>query len=355
LVDITDRVKTIDYLPGVTNWLVTTDDLQPLSYSPELLQTKKTSTKKRHRDRRLSASMWPPHVTGRLEQPDVLTRCVRLFPHRGDGGGFFVALLRKIAPLAPSHRSASSSSPVSLTREIRPRQGQHGFVAASPSVLERAAEWFGLPRERLADNRLLKNGVLAARGTSSNSILLLSRELHHHVTASSTTNVVWGGVRLLELDRRSRQLRLTLEGATLLGPHVTRQLLLLPKVHVRLMLRQCSALAAAAADATDAHNSSPCTLSLDRLPKLVRSRINSTIEPGAFVIAVEPEGGDDDDAGGDDHAHGGTKRLYIGAWLQQALDGKHQQVVLYGLSDDAMRSLYERLSSESSNSDSENE
>jgi len=41
-------------------------------------------------------TMWPPPPSSPL--CEQLHRCVRLIPHRSDSGGFFVALLRKVAP-----------------------------------------------------------------------------------------------------------------------------------------------------------------------------------------------------------------------------------------------------------------
>jgi hypothetical protein len=49
-------------------------------------------------------SMWPP-IPGASVSPPPLKRCMRLLPHLADMGGFFVALLRKVAPLpAPPPR-----------------------------------------------------------------------------------------------------------------------------------------------------------------------------------------------------------------------------------------------------------
>jgi len=62
-----------------------------------------------------------------------LERCLRLFPHLGDTGGFFVALLRKVAPLpskAPPHPDSQNSS----TAASAPIHGDNGISTGDSGV-----------------------------------------------------------------------------------------------------------------------------------------------------------------------------------------------------------------------------
>jgi hypothetical protein len=181
----------IPYSPGIHRWSVTTDDLVPLQ--PSCLnndQYRKLCT----------AGMWPPSITRPTEPQPPLERCVRLFPQNGNGGGFFVSLLRKVAPL----RHSSSAKPTTLVNRSR-----HAYVGASPAVLKSIAKWFGLDRKAFVQNRLLDHGVLVARAAGSANVVLLSNELHRHLECTALVNVVWGGVQITEKDRRSKQIRAT--------------------------------------------------------------------------------------------------------------------------------------------------
>ena len=52
---------------------------------------------------RLLRSMFPPDSAPPLE------RCLRVLPHHGDTGGFFIAVLRKVAPVGDLAFSLTNS------------------------------------------------------------------------------------------------------------------------------------------------------------------------------------------------------------------------------------------------------
>lgn len=81
--------------PGMHKWPVLDFALQ----RHEAFEALATSERPRGERRLYRASMWPPDPTTHVAQQ--LPKCVRLLPHRSDSGGFFVALLRKLRPLAP--------------------------------------------------------------------------------------------------------------------------------------------------------------------------------------------------------------------------------------------------------------
>ena len=68
--------------------------------------------------RRFRKSMWPPNAGGYADGDgdaarvlDQLHRCCRIVPHYADTGGFFVAILRKVAPFPEEDGACSARAP----------------------------------------------------------------------------------------------------------------------------------------------------------------------------------------------------------------------------------------------------
>ena len=135
-----------------------------------------------HTKRRWLPSMWPPppDVAQRLH----LERCLRLLPHLADMGGFFVALLRKVAPLpgpsgarrpaAPNTAPSSThctAAPLSVpTGSIAPRRS---LVPVGEGPLSDLSAHLGLKRSRL--ERL--DGALLCASAAAPSISRVAMEV----------------------------------------------------------------------------------------------------------------------------------------------------------------------------------
>lgn len=70
------------------------------------------------RQGRIRPGMFPPAAEATLdgEEPLHLERCIRCMPHDQDTGGFFIALIKKIAPLDPQGAVANAQALVSCTK-----------------------------------------------------------------------------------------------------------------------------------------------------------------------------------------------------------------------------------------------
>lgn len=74
---------------GLCHWLVFDDDMNYYKSYDALLSSSLPVALKR----KFLPSMWPPTQ----HDPPPLHRCLRLLPHLANMGGFFVALLKKVA------------------------------------------------------------------------------------------------------------------------------------------------------------------------------------------------------------------------------------------------------------------
>lgn len=94
LVDVSTQLPELKRKPGLSTWKVTNKEgvyLDSLQDIPEERQRKK-----------FPASAFPPTAE---EAKDMhLERCLRIYPHQQDTGGFFVAVFEKVAPLTATDR-----------------------------------------------------------------------------------------------------------------------------------------------------------------------------------------------------------------------------------------------------------
>ena len=137
LVDASGLLPALPRLPGLTKWHVIDDEMRRVPDGAAL------RTLDPHARRRLRAGMFPPRA-GASAPP--LQRCLRFLPHLADTGAFFVALLRKVAPL-PAGRHGRG-------------RGGGGAAAAAPCAAPRAPTPHAL---RPADAGLRTRGGAEAR------------------------------------------------------------------------------------------------------------------------------------------------------------------------------------------------
>ena len=102
LVDCSDRLPELNRANGLRTWTVLDDDMREHASYDELMKSDELPLAIK---RRFLPSMWPPDQQQQAKPPPESTpplrleRCLRLLPHLANMGGFFVALIRKVAPL----------------------------------------------------------------------------------------------------------------------------------------------------------------------------------------------------------------------------------------------------------------
>ncbi|KAI0634105.1 cytosine-5--methyltransferase [Trametes polyzona] len=108
LIDMSNHLPGLIHRPGMTSWRpsvtreVNTDFATYEEYIASLDEAQRAATK-------LTESHWPPSA----EEAESLhlTRCIRIYPHLQDTGGFFIAILQKKPPVkAPTAAGTSSES-----------------------------------------------------------------------------------------------------------------------------------------------------------------------------------------------------------------------------------------------------
>ncbi|KAL3110235.1 hypothetical protein niasHT_015838 [Heterodera trifolii] len=87
LVDISDRLKELKRMPGISEWKV---------FDKEMNEVRAVDDVRAESRRLFKPSMFPPTLEEASQMH--LERCFRILPHLHDSGGFFVALLRKKGP-----------------------------------------------------------------------------------------------------------------------------------------------------------------------------------------------------------------------------------------------------------------
>lgn len=178
--------------------------------------------------RRAAAGIAAPMVADQPWAPPPLERCVRLMANRSDCGGFFVALLRKVAPLpeTPTPAWPRSSSTRSRDRErigsaatTEPPEAQssslrsYTYVAVPTEVTDECAALVAsssLAASAKAAKKLIK-GRLFRRSARGNGIVYLSEDCERICcgvqsggggTAAPRVNVVNAGATVFKRRRR---------------------------------------------------------------------------------------------------------------------------------------------------------
>ncbi|PLW51451.1 hypothetical protein PCANC_00670 [Puccinia coronata f. sp. avenae] len=113
--DVSTCLPTLVRRPGLTSWTVTTRDpnnVQPIA-SPDDVRDLPLNKK-------YPATLWPSGNEVKLG----LERCLRIYPHLQDTGGFFVAVLEK-SPAATNRNAGctnpSETLPVNETASVKPK------------------------------------------------------------------------------------------------------------------------------------------------------------------------------------------------------------------------------------------
>jgi hypothetical protein len=93
LVDVSDQLVELKRRPGLHTWKVTNKEGEYLESHESIPDRQR---------KKFPASAFPP--TEEEVKEFNLDRCIRIYPHQQDTGGFFVAVFEKVAPLTAADR-----------------------------------------------------------------------------------------------------------------------------------------------------------------------------------------------------------------------------------------------------------
>lgn len=140
LVDCSAALPALQRRPGVAHWHVTSrngrETYEALAAVPEAEQ------------RRYSETMFPQPGYAGLH----LDRCMRILPHQQDTGGFFIAVLEKVAELAAGseqqrRRTRQPDEPAAAPRPVR--EDEYSVVEYGHPNLAGILEQYGIDAARL--------------------------------------------------------------------------------------------------------------------------------------------------------------------------------------------------------------
>lgn len=123
LVDVTPKLPSLKRRPGLTSWIPTViiDKVNKIDMPFPTYEQFKTSDSDQTLKDKMSKGCWPPENVDKLN----LTRCLRIYPHLQDSGGFFVAVLEKKgkAPASSliSERKREANEPEDVPEAKKPR------------------------------------------------------------------------------------------------------------------------------------------------------------------------------------------------------------------------------------------
>ena len=152
LVDCSDRLPELNRANGLRTWTVLDDDMREHASYDELMKSDELPLAIK---RRFLPSMWPPDQQQQQAKPPPestpplrLERCLRLLPHLANMGGFFVALIRKVAPLpGPPPRAtphAEEVEPAEPPPPPPPSKGRQRLRLVPSAALSELSEHLGL-------------------------------------------------------------------------------------------------------------------------------------------------------------------------------------------------------------------
>ncbi|KAI7880932.1 S-adenosyl-L-methionine-dependent methyltransferase [Lichtheimia hyalospora FSU 10163] len=127
LKDVSDQLPELKRKPGLTSWKVMTKDGQYLDSLDDIQDEAQR--------KRFPASLFPP---ANDENTLHLERCLRIYPHLQDTGGFFVAVFEKVKPMSTAEeRMHNTSTPVPqhTIEESDEQQKEQGDLADNTTTV----------------------------------------------------------------------------------------------------------------------------------------------------------------------------------------------------------------------------
>ncbi|KAF9131274.1 hypothetical protein BGX30_013180 [Mortierella sp. GBA39] len=121
LVDVSHELPLLKRRPGLSSWKMFTKEGQVVEKFEDVPADAKG---------RFYPSMWAPANAGELH----LERCLRIYPHLQDTGGFFVAVLKKTAPfVVPNPGRAAAADAAAEAAEAAAAATAASSAAATPA------------------------------------------------------------------------------------------------------------------------------------------------------------------------------------------------------------------------------
>ncbi|PCH44057.1 S-adenosyl-L-methionine-dependent methyltransferase [Wolfiporia cocos MD-104 SS10] len=110
LIDMSNHLPGLIHRPGIKTWRPTVDRSISTSF-PTYAEYIQSLPEDQRADSKMLESHWPPPA----EEAESLnlTRCMRIYPHLQDTGGFFIAVLQKVPPRRVAGQPKTSSAPES--------------------------------------------------------------------------------------------------------------------------------------------------------------------------------------------------------------------------------------------------
>ncbi|KAL1511104.1 hypothetical protein AB1Y20_005925 [Prymnesium parvum] len=223
LVDASAQLPELARAQGLCHWEVLDDEM--CHY--ESFEAMQASGLPAALKRKFLPSMWPPPA----EEAPPLHRCLRLLPHLANMGGFFVALLRKVAPLPGplpkrTPRGESRTPPPPPPPPPPPRDASCFGEVSAASLGELSAQ-HALQPAALAAAPLAAE--LLARGGGGGGVLVrVAPQLRPLCTrapqpsAAPRLRVIAAGYTVARRSRRG-VFQLTHEGAATVAPYARRR------------------------------------------------------------------------------------------------------------------------------------
>ncbi|KAJ2660793.1 tRNA (cytosine-5-)-methyltransferase ncl1 [Coemansia sp. RSA 1200] len=148
LVDVSDQLSALKRRPGIKSWKVMTRD-GTLYDSFDTVPPEESG-----RSNRKYMPKFFPLDTERMDELHI-ERCMRIYPHLQNTGGFFVAVLEKVSPISIDERKkaeAEAASFAAIMDTIRgPRASIPSNGAESGSAIAAAAESGAAPKRNVDD------------------------------------------------------------------------------------------------------------------------------------------------------------------------------------------------------------
>jgi hypothetical protein len=281
IVDVSDRLPSLIRYPGMTSWRVINKEGEEYESAEAVPIPQK---------RRYPISLFP-----KAEYKDLgLDRCLRIYPHLQNTGGFFVAVLRKIGEIEVTPNKLVGEGDGSTAGEattakvpVIPKSGKRSFFkppadgefrrldVLTDTVLESIFSWFGIDRQIINDAgygfyvRSERNPIKSIIVVSPQGDRLLRATVRSHLPVNAneieagegrdagfngSLKLVNAGVRAFESGSRpvpvSCAYRLLYESLDVIRPLITKRLVPVTKEQMKQLLSTNDSVRMAEIEAT---------------------------------------------------------------------------------------------------------
>ncbi|KAG1446500.1 hypothetical protein G6F56_009548 [Rhizopus delemar] len=125
LVDVSDQLVELKRKPGLSTWKVTDKDCNFVESMDDVREELR---------KKFPATVFPPTK----EEADMmhLDRCIRIYPHQQNTGGFFVAVFEKVAPMTAADRLSIAKAQGKPLEEVEKEEEKEEIPAKRSSDTE---------------------------------------------------------------------------------------------------------------------------------------------------------------------------------------------------------------------------